>query len=239
MRGGVLLGLICLGALAAGDQSRTGFLDRVYRGPDGHEAKYVVFVPHAYDGEKTFPVILFLHGSGKIGTDGREQARGALGDAIRKMENTFAFITVFPQSHEGGWRADSADGKRALAILDQVMKDFRSDPARVYLTGLSMGGTGTWSLAAAHPRRWAAIVPLCGGGDPGTAAKIKDIPCWCFHGDADRVVEVGQSRAMIRALRAAGGRPLYHEYPGGDHNCWDQTYASPDLYEWLLLQKRK
>ena len=120
-----------------------------------------------------------------------------------------------------------------------MKKDYVVDTKRVYLTGLSMGGEGTWSLAAAHPDRWAAIVPICGGGDLRTAAKIKDIPCWCFHGDADKMIRVQLSRDMIGALRKAGGRPLYHEYPGVGHNCWDRTYAMPDLYEWLSLQKRK
>ena len=83
-----------------------------------------------------------------------------------------------------------------------------------------------------------AIVPICHGGDAKTADKIKDIPCWCFHGDADRMISVERSREMIRAIKNAGGRPLYHEYPGVGHNCWDRTYANPDLYEWLLLQKR-
>ena len=82
-------------------------------------------------------------------------------------------------------------------------------------------------------------MPICGGSDPKTAAKIKDIPCWCFHGDADKVIKVGQSRVMIKALGDAGGRPLYHEYPGVGHNCWDRAFATPDLYEWLLEQKLK
>jgi predicted peptidase len=238
--GPVVLGLLCLGAIALAHDGtpQTGFLDQIYQGPDGQESKYVVFVPHSYDGNKVFPVILFLHGAGQTGTDGRLQVRGALGEAIRKQEKTFPFVAVFPQSHEGSWQAGSRDGKRALAILDEVKKHFRVDLKRVYLTGISMGAEGTWSLAAAHPERWAAIVPICGGGDPGTAARFKQIPCWCFHGDADRVIEVRLSRTMIRALRDAGGRPLYHEYPGVDHNCWDQTYANPDLYEWLLLQTR-
>ena len=80
---------------------------------------------------------------------------------------------------------------------------------------------------------------MCGGGDPKSAAKFKHVPCWCFHGDADKVIEPGQSRRMVRALRAAGGRPLYHEYPGVGHNCWDRAYADPDLWEWLLGQKLK
>jgi predicted peptidase len=128
------------------------------------------------------------------------------------------------------------DGKRAVAILDDVLTSYEVDAKWVYLTGASMGGEGTWSLAATHPDRWAAIVPLCGGGDPVAAPKIKGIPCWCSHCDAD---QPEQSREMIRALKRAWGRPLYHEYPGVGHNCWDLTYAMPDLYEWLLLQKLK
>ena len=193
----------------------------------------MVFIPHEYDGKRAFPVILYLHGAGLTGTDGREQVKGSLGEAIRRREKSFPFIVVFPQSHGGSWQADSADGKRAVAILDEVLRGYAVDAKRVYLTGASMGGEGTWSLAAAHPDRWAAIVPLCGGGDPRTAENIKAIPCWCFHGDAD---QPEQSRTMIRALKRAGGRPLYHEYPGVGHNCWDLTYAMPDLYEWLLLQ---
>src|SRR5262249_34001689 len=162
---------------------------------------------HGYDGKKAFPLILFLHGAGQTGTDGRAQVRGALGRAIRKRETTFPFLTVFPQAHKGGWAAGSEDGKRALAILDAVGKHYKVDTKRVYLTGLSMGGEGTWSLAAAHPRRWAAIVPVSGAGDPKTAAKIKDVPCWCFHGDADKVTGAARSRDMIRALKEAGGRP--------------------------------
>jgi predicted peptidase len=232
-----LLGTLDTGAV--GGRPATGFLDRVHKGPDGQQARYVVFVPHGYDGKKAFPVIMFLHGAGQTGNDSRAQVRGALAAAVRKQEKTFAFLVGFPQSHEGSWQANSADGKRVLAILDEVIRDFRGDRKRVYLTGISMGGEGTWSLAAAHPGRWAAIVPVCGGGDPRTAGRIKGIPCWCFHGDADEVISVEESRTMIRALKRAGGQPLYHEYPGVGHNCWDRTYATPDLYEWLLLQKRK
>jgi predicted peptidase len=236
----VVLALIGLAASPA-DKPQTGFIDKVYKTASGYEAKYVVFVPHHYDGKAALPVILFLHGSGAVGNDGRIQTVSALAKAIRKDEMKFAFISVFPQSHEGTWSADSVGGKRALAILDEVSNGFKVDTKRTYLTGLSMGGEGTWSLAAAHPDRWAAIVPLCGGGDPKIAARIKDIPCWCFHGDADKVVPAAASRKMIRALWKVGGRPLYHEFPGigHDHDCWDRVYAMPDLYEWLLLQKLK
>jgi predicted peptidase len=232
---------VALLGLAAGrdEPPRTGFIDKVYKDANGYEAKYVVFVPHEYDGKEAWPVILFLHGSGAVGTDGRTQVAGALAQAIRKDEKKFAFIAVFPQAHDYRWTAGSVDGKRALAILDEVGHSYKIDKKRTYLTGVSMGGEGTWSLAAAHPDRWAAIVPVCGSGDPQIAAKIKDIPCWCFHGDADTLIPAAASREMIRALRQAGGQPLYQEFPDVGHHCWDRVYALPDLYEWLLLQKSR
>jgi len=238
MRWPLVFGILALSASAA-DKPSTGFLDRVYKDPDGAESKYVVFVPHGYDGKKEYPVILFLHGSGQVGTDGKGPVGGMLAKAIRDREKTFAFVPVFPQSQFGSWQAETKDGRRAVAILDEVLNTYKVDAKRVYMTGPSMGGEGTWSLAAAHPRRWAAIVPLCGGGDPKVAAKIKDIPCWCFHGDADRMIEPRLSREMIRAMKKAGGQPLYHEYPGVGHNCWDRAYATADLYEWLLEQRLK
>jgi predicted peptidase len=237
----VVLGALLLGAAPAqaGGEKQTGFLDKVYKGSDGYEAKYVVFVPHGYDGKKKYPVILFLHGSGETGTDGQKQVKVGLGPAVKKRDKSFEFIAIFPQSHKRNWRAGSEDGMRALAILDEVEKDYQVDAKRVYLTGLSMGGYGTWSLAAAHPERWAAIVPVCGGGNAKDAEKIKDIPCWCFHGDADKAVKVELSRTMIQALKDAGAQPRYDEYPGVGHNSWDRAYATPELFEWLLQQKRK
>ena len=100
-----------------------------------------------------------------------------------------------------------------------------------------MGGFGTWSLAAAFPERWAAIVPICGGGDARQAEKIKHIPCWCFHGDKDEAVPVQASQRMITALKAAGGQPIYDEYKDVEHNSWDRAYGTPELYEWLLKQR--
>ncbi|HJT78539.1 MAG TPA: prolyl oligopeptidase family serine peptidase [Gemmataceae bacterium] len=226
-------------ARAAGKGGEHGFLDRVYKDADGKEAKYVLFVPHAYKGDKPYPVILFLHGSGESGTDGHRQAEVGIGPAIRKREQMFPFITVFPQSQKRTWRADSADAKRALAILEEVQKQYRTDPKRVYLTGLSMGGYGTWSLAAKYPDRWAAIAPICGGGDPKQADRMKDIPCWCFHGGADPVVPVRLAHDMMKALWDAGGHPNYTEYPGVGHNSWDKAYATDDLYEWFLHCERK
>jgi predicted peptidase len=234
----------------------TGFIPRVHQGPDGKEAKYVVFVPHDYKGDRAYPVILFLHGAGEWGTDGQKQLTVGLGPAVRQREKTFPFLVVFPQSQRqtwgislanvlsihnilATWSADQPEGKRALAMLAAVEKDYRVDPERVYLTGVSMGGYGVWSLAASQPERWAAIVPVCGGGEPGAARKIKALPCWCFHGEDDKSVAVSASRAMVKALWAAGGHPNYTEYAGVGHDSWVKAYDTDDLYEWLLRHRRK
>lgn len=233
----VSLAFVLGGTLQAGDEPRTGFINKLYKGPEG-DAKYVVYVPKSYKGDKDFPLILFLHGSGETGTDGERQIKVGLASAIKKKDN-FPFLAVFPQSQKGGWQAKSNEGKRAMSILAEVEKSYKVDSKRIYLTGLSMGGYGTWSLALAHPNRWAAIAPICGGGDPANADKIKDIPCWCFHGDADTAVNVKKSRDMIDALKKAGGSPRYTEYEKVGHNSWDRAYATAELYDWFLKHKLK
>ena len=243
-------------APARAAEAKTGFLQRVHRGADGQEARYALFVPQDYRGDRAYPLILFLHGAGEWGTDGQKQLFVGLGPAVKKRAQTFPFLVLFPQSQKKTWPIDvhdrkqlmriattwsdqEAEGQRALAMLADVEKEYRVDRERVYLTGVSMGGFGTWLLAAAHPERWAAIVPICGGGDPRTAAKVKDLPCWCFHGDADDAVSVTWSRDMMKALWAAGGHPNYTEYAGVVHNSWDRAYDTADLYEWLLRQRLK
>ena len=217
---------------------KTGFVNKIHKGKDG-DVKYVVFVPKAYDGTKEFPVILFLHGAGESGTDGEKQVKVGLGKAIRDKKEDFAFLSIFPQSQKGGWKAESAEGKRALAILDDVHKDYKTDTKRVYLTGLSMGGSGSWSLAAAHPERWAAIAPICGSGDSGNVSKIKSLPIWFFCGDKDNAKLVDNNRTMAKALKDAGSTARYEEYPGVPHNSWDRAYATAELYTWFLKHSTK
>ena len=141
--------ILAASTLHAGD-AKVGFIAKLYKGPEG-DAKYVVYVPKSYTGDKAFPLILFLHGAGETGTDGEKQVKVGLAPAIKKMDK-FPFIAVFPQSQKGGWQADKIEGKRAMSILAEVEKSYKVDSKRIYLTGLSMGGFGTWSLAAAHPR---------------------------------------------------------------------------------------
>jgi predicted peptidase len=225
-------------SLSASLASDHGFVDRVYKDSEGTESKYVVFVPHCYTPEKAWPTILFLHGAGERGGDGAAQVKVGLGPAILKREKTFPFIVVFPQCASGGsWQ--STDGKRALEILGEVEHQYRVDPNRVYLTGWSLGGMGTWSLSIQEPDRFAAIAPVCGRGDTSQAVKIAHLPIWCFHGEADRVVPDAGSRSMIEAIKEAGGHPKYTEYPGVGHDSWVQAYDTDGLYTWLLEQVRK
>lgn len=233
---------LCPAIAAADDKPKTGFVDKSFKNADGTTSPYVVFVPKDYDGTKEYPVILFLHGAGETKTEkagGKMPVEVGLGPAIKKRETDFPFVVVIPRAEGFGWAAGSANAKRALAMLDEVMKEYKVDAKRQYLTGLSMGGMGTWSIATATPERFAAIVPVCGRGDPKAADKLKNLPVWAFHGDADAAVKVEGSRDMIEAIKKAGGSPKYTEYPKVGHNSWDAAYGTDDLYKWLLEQKTK
>ena len=230
---------VLVGPLAAfGAEAETGLVTKEFKNADGTTSKYVVFVPADYDGKAEYPVILFLHGSGETKGGAKMPADVGLGAVIQKQKATFPFLVVIPQSEKRTWQASSDDAKRALKMLEATRKEYKTDAKRICLSGLSMGGYGTWSLAAAHPDMWAAIVPVCGGGNPKDAEKIKDIPCWCFHGDKDTAVNVSKSRDMIEALKMAGGKPKYTEYPGVGHNSWDAAYGDKELWKWLSEQKK-
>lgn len=230
---------LCPAITFAEDKPKTGFVDKTFKNADGTTSPYVVFVPKDYDGKKEYPVILFLHGSGETKGGSKAPAEVGIGPAIKKREKDFPFIVVIPQSEKRTWKAGSDDGKRAIAMLDEVVKEYKIDTKRQILSGLSMGGFGTWSIAPTTPERWAAIVPVCGAGNPADAEKIKAIPCWCFHGDEDKAVNVKGSRDMIAALEKAGAKPKYTEYPKVGHNSWDAAYGTDELYRWLLEQKTK
>lgn len=232
------IGALGLARARAGEPAR-GFLNRVSKPGTEDESKYVLFVPHSYNSERPTPLILFLHGSGETGTDGKRPAEVGLGPAIHSREKTFPFLVIFPQARRFSWQADSKSARRALEMVEEVRHEYKVDEQRTYLTGLSMGGYGVWSLAVADPARWAAIVPVCGGGTPKQMAKIKELPCWCFHGAQDKAVPVIRSRELIDALKEAGAAPRYTEYQDVGHNCWDKAYNTDELYDWLLQQRRR
>jgi predicted peptidase len=228
---------ICTAISILSPSAAVAFLYPSYRDSDGAEFKYALFIPHNYQPDRAYALLVYLHGSGPRSWDRIRAPQEPLAAAIREQESTFDMLVAFPQSATGTWEPDSPDLQRVLRVVDDVKAAYHVDAERISLTGMSRGAFGVWSLAAAHPDMWAAIVPVCGGGNPQDAAKIRRIPCWCFHGALDDVVPVDQSRRMINALRQAGASPRYHEYPDLGHNCWDRVYRAHDLFRWLKAQK--
>jgi len=149
---------------------------------------------------------------------------------MRRPEPRWGSMPQAPRN--GGWHGEWND--LALKALDDVVRKYHGDPSRLYPTGLSMGGFGSWAIAAAHPDRFAALIPICGGGDPAAmASALKSLPIWVFHGDADPAVPVQRSREMVEAIKAAGNPNIrYTEYPGVGHSAWDKTYGDPEVISW-------
>jgi predicted peptidase len=196
---------------------------------------YLLYLPpdYARDQKKTFPLILFLHGAGETGSDlSKVKKHGP--PKIVENKNDFDFIVVSPQAPERGWKAD-----KLLTLLDEVESMVRVDKDRVYVTGLSMGGYGTWALAAAASNRFAAVAPICGGGDPAKAEKLKGLPIWVFHGDKDPSVSIKKSEEMVKALKDVGHEVKFTVYPGVAHDSWTKTYDNSELYKWFLSHKRR
>lgn len=223
--------------------------------------RYVLFLPkdHGKDAQKRWPVILFLHGAGERGTNLDLVKKHGPPKNVEK-DRDFPFVVVSPQCPPGKWwtsrsplrRRPAATAAAAsaapetwwpeqtlLAMLDEVIVKYAVDEDRVYMTGLSMGGFGSWTLAAEAPRRFAAVVPICGGGDTKMAAALKDLPVWAFHGGKDPVVPVKTSQDMVDAIEAAGGKKAKLTiFPDAGHDSWTAAYNDPQLYKWLLEQKR-
>lgn len=231
-----------LAAIArAADPVARGYQPRVYTDPQGGKHPFVIFVPATYERGQHPPVMLFLHGSGERGENNIDQLMAGIGPALWKRKAKFPFVVVLPQCRTGsGWQFDTPDAQRALGMLRQIQAEFQTDPERVVLTGLSMGGSGTWSIAAQDPGAWSAIVPMCARPNPAAAEKFAQarLPIWNFCGDKDRPETVKANRDMAEALRQAGADAKYTEYPDVGHNCWDNAYGTEELYTWMLQQTR-
>jgi len=195
---------------------------------------YLLYLPAGYDDDKKeWPLVVFLHGSGERGDDLQKVKIHGPPKLIAEGKQ-FPFIVASPQAPRRRW-----DPATLNAFLDDLIAKYRVDKSRIYLTGLSMGGAGTWALAGAYPDRFAAIVPICGGGDPADAPKLKDVAVWVFHGAKDDAVPLSRSEEMVKALRDAGAKSVeFTVYPDAEHDSWTETYANPKLYEWLLHQHR-
>lgn len=241
-------------ALSGQRPQETGFLDRSAE-VGGLTYPYQVYVPRTYDPATRWPVILFLHGSGERGSDGMRQTVVGIGSAIRWNPDRFPAVVVMPQAPaDSNWQGEPAEA--ALAALTATEAELSTDPARVYLTGLSRGGNGVWYLAYHNPDRFAAVVPICGWvaqrgrlpavpvegeGTPyaRVAERLARMPIWIWHGEMDESVTVEESREMAAALEAAGGDVRYTELLGVGHNAWDAAYGSESMMKWLLAQERE
>ncbi len=198
------------------------------------EMQYLIAVPQEEPAAEGWPLLLFLHGLGECGSDiNRVKKHGP----PKLIENgkRFPFVVVSPQCPRGSrWEA-----WRLSVLLDEVIKRNDIDEERVYITGLSMGGFGTWDLAAYSPERFAAIAPICGGGNTLDGKLLKNLPVWVFHGAEDKIVPASFSESMVTAIRRAGGGSKITIYPHAGHDSWTETYENPELYEWLLKKKRR
>ena len=258
----VIIGAVFMASIRPVFCQETGFLNRSVT-IDTTDYRYQVYVPREFRRTGSWPVILALHGGGEYGRDGISQTSVGLAEAVRQHPDRFPAIIVFPQSPPGGTPGFQELGERiALATLDKSVAEFNGDPARIYLTGFSMGGNGAWSLAYRHADRFAALIVVCGFigeftgrqsgvrypaivpasvNDPHSAIaqRVSLLPIWIFHGDADPTVPVDESRRIAAALKAIEADVRYTELSGIGHNAWTPAYEREDLFIWLFKQVRK
>ena len=210
-----------------------------YEDSNGIAMPYRVYVPENPGTGEPYPLVLYLHGAGARGDDNHAQAkRNSVMQTLLNRENLAKYpcVVLAPQCPMERWWDEPEITAALMGLLEQVRAAYPVDSARVYITGLSMGGYGTWGMLAAWPDYFAAAVPICGGGEPNSVALFKDVPIWTFHGARDGTVPVQQSRDMVEALEAVGGNVKYTEYPGERHACWEVAYREPDLFPWLFEQ---
>lgn len=235
----LLVLVVCIGMMTtmpvSSAEDARGFLAKTVRVND-KEFRYVVYVPTVYEHGKPMPAIVFLNGKGECGTDGWRQVFH-FGSAIMLDAARWPFIVMFPQkqSPDTQWEDEES---MVMAVIEKTRREYSLDEARLYLTGLSQGGHGTWAIAAKHPDLFAAIAPICGYGEKWMAEKLARMPVWCFHGDADTTVPVERSLEMVQWLKEVGNSPKLTIYPGVGHNSWDKAYREENLGAWFLQHRR-
>ncbi|NND96617.1 MAG: phospholipase [Pirellulaceae bacterium] len=236
---------------------RSLYHSRSFESKSGGSLPYRILTPATIEPNKKYPLVLFLHGAGERGVDNvRQLVHGAHEFARADRREQFPAFVVFPQcppesrwvqsdwdlkSGRGQFPSDPSDPMRlTLELVDELSVQQPIDDARRYVTGLSMGGQGTWYAAAQQPHRFAAMLEVCGGGDPDWAKRYSGIPIWAFHGQADTVVPVSRGREMIAALAQVGHAPeiRYVEYPGVGHDAWTRTYSRDDVFQWLFAKRQ-
>ena len=208
---------------------------------DQQSVPYLLYLPKDLDAkaDKKWPVILFLHGRG--------ESRGPLSIVAKwgpprmaERGDNLPYIVISPQCPASSrWTADEQQAG-VLNLLDHISEKYPVDTSRIYLTGLSMGGYGSWKLAADHGQRFAAVAPVCGKGNPADGEKLKDLPIWVFHGTEDHAVAYQHSVDMVEAIEKAGGKKVrFTSMKHVGHNCWSAAYATPELYQWFDKHRRR
>jgi predicted peptidase len=227
------------------------FEKNLFLASNGDTLPYRLCLPRNYDPEKAYPLVLFLHGSGERGTCNTLPLKhGPLAFARQSLQDQHPCLVLVPQCPknrrwvEVDWKLPHHDMperpsrpmEATIELLAEIQRKYSVDVRRLYVTGLSMGGYGTWDLVSRQPGRFAAAVPVCGGGDEARAPQLASLAIWAFHGADDGIVLPERSRNMVSAIRAAGGSPRYTEYAGVGHNAWDYAYSDEQLFEWLFAQ---
>ncbi len=238
--------------------TRLAYESRVFQSDDGKTLPYRIMPPAQIEAGKKYPIVLFLHGAGERGTDNEIQLVHAASEFARtQRRQDYPAFVVFPQCPaeqrwvESPWDLPSGKGefadepskamKLTLQLMDSLVSELPVDTDRLYVCGLSMGGQGAWFAASAKPHRFAAMIEVCGGGDPDWANRYAGIPIWAFHGQDDSVVPISRGREMIAALAVVGHHPelRYCEYPGVGHDSWTRTYRRDDVFAWLFSKRKQ
>ena len=248
-----LLTLLLLLPYFAACQSGVGadrFVIRRFVSASNESLRYLLFVPTHYDSRKMYPLVLWLHGGGARGDNPKTilswgDQHGPLFFARPDNQSNHPCFILAPQCPAGKLWADPFSDqpldqiRLVLEMLDSIEREFSIDSKRLYVIGISMGGFATWDIIARHPSRFAAAVPICGGGNPAKAPRMVKTAIWAFHGEKDDLVKVNESRVMIEAVERGGGKPKYTEYKGVGHNAWEKAFNEPGFLKWIFSRMKE
>jgi len=236
-------------------ENEQSIVARVFKNRNGDTMPCRIYKPANYDPKTRYPLVLCLHGAGGRGDDNKSRGTHAFAAlSSPSMQKQYPAFLLTPQcpkdsgwvntSHKGSYSVSRTPISKQMALVQEILLSvvtkFSIDPARIYVTGQSMGGFGTWDIIMRNPKLFAAAVPICGGADPSQSIRIAHLPIWVFHGEKDHIVPAKGSREMVEALKKAGSKVVkYTEYPGVGHACWGPAWREKELIPWLFEQRNK
>lgn len=247
----IIASLTILGSVGFAQDDHNGFTAGTFTDEHGKTLPYRLFVPKNYDKKRKYPLVLWMHGGAGRGTDNLRQISGGnrVGSSIwtttENQAKNPAFVLAAQLPRDGRRARDGSLAERVrnlkniVKLIESLKKTYSIDPDRIYVTGQSFGGYGSWWMIANNPGMFAAAIPICGWGNPGKASSMKGVAIWAFHGERDRVIPVGRSREIIKAIEKIGGTPKYTEYEDLGHSIWNRVFANQELVEWLFKQRKR